>query len=444
MAAAPTIRYAKAGSSHIAYQAAGEQARTLVLVVGATGCSVVREEPAAAPFFSRLASFSQLVTFDQRGTGRSDPVDPTDPPTLEDRVDELRAVVDAVGTGKFALLGTHDGGAVSMMFAATYPERVSALVLVNTWARLERAEDYPIGFRADTMEAGSRRYIDSWGTGESIGLMAPSMAGDKDVRTSWARREQTSASPGQADALMSMAMKLDTRHVLPAIAAPTLVLHSRDDAVIPMAHGQYIADHMPGAKFIELPSSDHMIMIGELGPFLDDAEEFLTGVRQVAYIDRVLSTVLFTDVVGSTAQAAEMGDRRWGELIDRHHEVVRHDLARFRGKEVGTLGDGFIAMFDGPGRAIQCARAIHESLQPLGLRVRAGLHTGECEILDSGVGGLAVHIGARVADKAEPGEVLVSSTVKDLVVGSGIRFADRGTHRLKGVPDEWHLFSVQS
>ena len=443
MRGVPPTRFTKGKDAHIAYQVAGEGPPDVVLALGTASGSIAWEEPPAAPFFRRLASFSRLVTFDQRGSGRSDPVHISALPTLEDRVEDLRAVADTVQLERFALLGTHDGGAVSMMFAATHPERVTALVLVNTWARLSQAEDYPSGFPVEVLEAGARLHSESWGTGSSIDFAAPSVATSRAVREAWARHEQSTASPGQAVAISRMAMELDVREILPVISTPTLVLHARDDLVTPIEHGRYLADHIVGSRFVELASRDHHIVIGEGGALLNEVEEFLTGVRRSPYADRILATVLFTDIVGSTRRAAELGDRSWRDLLARHHAAVRRELASFEGREIDTAGDGFLALFDGPGRAIHCARAIHEAVEPLGLRVRIGLHTGECELLDDGVAGMAVHIGARVAAHAEPGDVLVSSTVKDLVVGSGIAFADRGARPLKGVPGEWRLFAVE-
>ena len=443
MTGVPATRFTKGRDAHIAYQTTGGGPLDLVLVLGTGSSSIAWEEPPVAPFLHRLASFSRLVTFDQRGSGRSDPVPFSDLPTLEDRVDDLGAVMDACSLQRATLLGHHDGGAVSMMFAATHPDRVTALVLANTWARLSQADDYPWGFPPKVLEAGARIYWESWGTGSSIDRVAPSVAASPTVREAWARHEQSTASPGQAVAISRMAMELDVRAILPVISTPTLVLHAREDMVAPIEHGRYLADHIAGSRFVELPSRDHMIMLGEGGLLLDEAEEFLTGMRRGSPSERVLATVVFTDIVESTQRAVELGDRTWRDLLARHHAAVRQELARFRGREVDTAGDGFLAVFDGPGRAIQCARAIHNAVEPLGLQLRIGVHTGECELVDGDIAGIAVHIGARVAAQAAPGEVLVSSTVRDLVAGSPVRFADRGVRPLKGVPGEWRLFGVE-
>jgi class 3 adenylate cyclase len=439
----PATRYTKGRRAHLAYQVAGEGPPHLVAVLGTVSGSIAWEEWAAAPFFHRLSNFCQLVTFDQQGSGRSDPVESSSPPTLEERVDDLRSVMDAAGIERAALFGTHDGGAVSMMFAATHPERVSALVLANTWARLLEDDDFPVGFPRELLETGTDRHSGSWGAGSSIDYLAPSVANNPEVRDAWARHEQSSASPGQAVAISRMAIEIDVRESLAAISAPTLVMHATEDLVTPLGHGRYLAEHIAGARLVEFASRDHLILIGEGNVILDEVEEFLTGVRRGPYRERVLATLVFTDVVGSTETADHLGDRSWRELISRHHAAVRRELARHEGTEIDRAGDGFLAMFDGPGRAIQCALAILAAVEPLGLQLRVGVHTGECELLDDGIAGIAVHIGARVASHAEPGEVLVSSTVKDLVVGSGICFTDRGSRPLKGVPGEWSLYGVE-
>ena len=439
----PATRYTKGRRAHIAYQVTGEGPPHLVAVLGTVSGSIAWEEWAAAPFFHRLSTFCQLVTFDQQGSGRSDPVESACPPTLEERVEDLRSVMDAAAVERAALFGTHDGGAVSMMFAATYPERVTALVLANTWARLVEDDDFPLGFPRELLETATDRHSESWGAGSSIEYLAPSVAANPEVREGWARHEQSSASPGQAVAISRMAIEVDVREALPAISAPTLVMHAIEDLVTPIGHGRYLAEHISGARLVEFPSRDHLILIGEGGVILDEVEEFLTGVRRGPYRERMLATVVFTDVVGSTERAGQLGDRSWRELISRHHAAVRRELARFEGTEIDRAGDGFLAMFDGPGRAIQCALAILVAMEPLGLQLRIGVHTGECEVLDDGIAGIVVHIGARVASRAEPGEVLVSSTVKDLVVGSGIRFTERGSWPLKGVPGKWSLYGVE-
>jgi pimeloyl-ACP methyl ester carboxylesterase len=415
----------------------------LILVLGASSSSTAWEEPSSNSFFEGLTAFSRLVTFDQRGSGRSDPVSTSRLPTLEERVDDLLMVMDAANLERAALFGTHDGGAVSMMFAATYPERVTALVLANTWARLAEDDDFPWGYPKEAIEAGTRLHWESWGSGSTIEYMAPSVANDPDVRAGWARHEQSTASPGQAVAISRMAIELDVRSILPAISVPTLVLHASENLVTNAAQGRYLAEHIPGARFVVYPSSDHLVLVGQADVVLDEAEEFLTGVRRGSYRERVLATVLFTDIVDSTKRAAQMGDRSWRALLARHHAVLRRELDRFEGHEVDTAGDGFLALFHGPGRAIHCAWAIRDAVAALGLQLRIGVHTGECELVDDNVAGIAVHIGARVAAQALSSEIVVSSPVKDLVVGSGIEFTHRGRQALKGVPGEWDLFRVE-
>jgi len=440
----PPTRFTKRNDVHIAYQEAGLGPPDLVAVLGTLSGSVAWEELPSIPFLSRLSSFCRLVTFDQRGSGRSDPVVGSELPTLEERVDDLRSVLDAAGLERAALLGTHDGGAVSLMFAAMYPDRVTALVLVNTWATLKQTADYPWGHPPEVLEAGSRLHWETWGTGASIDYFAPSIAGNPEVKEIWVRHEQASASPGQAIAVSRLVTDLDVRAILPVISVPTLVLHANEDILVPVEHGRYLADHIAAARFVEYASRDHLITIGEAGAVLGEVEEFLTGARRRSFSQRMLATVLFTDIVDSTGRAAEIGDDSWRDLLARHHAAVRSQLGRFGGRELNTAGDGFLASFDGPGRAIQCGTAIHGTVEPLGIRLRIGVHTGECEVLDDTIAGMAVHIGARVTAHSAPGEILVSSTVKDLVVGSGIAFSDRGVQTLKGVPGTWHLFAVQS
>ncbi|HLN16107.1 MAG TPA: alpha/beta fold hydrolase [Acidimicrobiales bacterium] len=444
MIATPPTRYAHSGDAHIAYQVTGSAPLDVVLVLGGASTSVLWEDQLASRFFRRLTSFSRLVTFDQRGVGRSDPVVPGQPPTLEERVDDLKAVMEAAGLERAALFGTSDGGAVAMTFAATYPEHTTALVLYNTWARLAWAEDYPWGHPPEMLEAGYDLYRSAWGTGFSIQFAAPSLAKQPGMRQSWARHEQATGSPGQAIAVTQMAMGLDIRPILPAVSVPTLVLHTAGNAVSPPEHGHYLADHIPAARYVELPGNDHMIVAGDTEAVLDEVEQFLTGTRLSRDVDRALYTILFVDVVDSTRRIAEIGDRRWAELLERLLAVARAELTTYRGHEVKETGDGLLATFDGPGRAIECALAIVAQAKTLGLEVRAGVHTGECEITPTDIAGMAVHIGARIGALAEPNEVLVSKTVKDLVAGSPHVFVDRGDHELRGVPGEWRLLAVAS
>jgi class 3 adenylate cyclase len=432
----PETRYTKSGDVHIAYQVVGDGPIDLVLVPGfVSHVEGWWEEPLCAGFFERLATFSRLLLFDKRGTGLSDRV--AHVPTLEQRMADVRAVMEAAGSERAAVLGISEGGAMSALFAATYPERTSALVLYGTFAEFRSWVPTP-----QHLEHFLRAIDETWGTGQSLPHFAPSVAEDPRFRRWWARHERLGASPGAAMELMRMNSEIDVRHVLPAIHVPTLVLHRTGDVTVSVEAGRYQAAQIPGARYVELPGVDHLPFVGDREAILNEIEEFLTGVRPAPEPDRVLATVLFTDIVGSTERAARLGDRGWRDLLRAHHAVVRRELARFRGREIGTAGDGFLATFDGPARGIRCADAIRDAIRQLGIEVRAGLHTGEIEILDDDVGGIAIHISARVVASAGPGEVLVSSTVRDLVAGSGIQFEDRGIHTLKGVPGEWRLLAV--
>jgi class 3 adenylate cyclase len=361
-------------------------------------------------------------------------------PTLEQRMDDVRAVLDAAGSQRAALFGPSEGGPMSALFAATYPQRTSALILYGTFASTIRDAGYPWAMDPKERDKVIQAISDRWGQGTYVDLLAPSLAGDERFRNWWARLERLGASPGAAMALRRMNGQIDIRQTLSAIRVPTLVLHRSGDLDTSIEEGRYLAAHIPGARFVDLPGADHLPWVGDQDTLVDEVQEFLTGTRPAAEPDRVLATVVFTDIVASTERAAELGDRRWRDLLFSHHAIVRRELKRFRGREVKTVGDGFLATFDGPARAVRCACAIRDGVGELGLSIRAGLHTGECELIGDDVGGIAVHIGARVAALATPGEVLVSQTVRDLVAGSGLAFEDRGLHRLKGVPDEWRLF----
>ncbi len=439
----PETRYAKSGDVNIAYQVAGEGALDLVFVPGwVSHVEWCWEEPGFAHFLRRLASFSRLILFDKRGTGLSDPVADQALPTLEERMDDLRAVLDAVGSVRAALLGISEGGPMSALFAATYPERTAALVMYGSYARWIREPDYPWALTREQHERALAVFAQEWGRPIGLHRFFPSVADDPRFAAWWAKYLRLGASPGAALALYRMNIEIDIRHLLPVIRVPTLVLHRTGDRLIDIGASRYLAEHIPGARYTELPGQDHGPWVGDIDTLVDEIEEFLTGVRHGPEPDRVLATVMFTDIVGSTERAATLGDRAWRALLDTHNEIVRRELERHRGREVKTVGDGFLATFDGPARAIRCACGIRDGVHPLGIEIRAGLHTGECELMGDDVGGIAVHIGARVAASAAPGEVLVSSTVKDLVAGSGLRFADRGVHVLKGVPGEWRLFSL--
>jgi pimeloyl-ACP methyl ester carboxylesterase len=441
----PETRYTKNGDVNIAYQVLGDGPLDLVLVHGwVQSFDGSWEIEPIARFYRRLASFSRLILFDKRGTGLSDRVPLDDLPTLETRMDDMRAVMDAVGVERTAVLGHSEGGSMCALFAATYPERTQALVMSGSAARTRWAPDYPIGATDEAIDELERLVLDHWGSDAIRTLlqqMAPSIADDEELVQAHTRAALRAASPAAAAALTRMSASIDVRHVLPAIRVPTLVMHRADEILADAS--RYVGELIPGAKVVELPGNDHMPWLGDQDAPLDEIEEFLTGVRPHPALDRVLATVLFTDIVGSTQLAADLGDRRWRELLESHNTLVRSELGRFRGRELSTAGDGFLATFDGPARAIACAASIRDQVRRLGLEIRAGLHTGELELDGSEIRGIAVHTGARVAGMADSGEVLVSSTVKDLVAGSGLEFADRGTHELKGVPGEWRLFAVQ-
>jgi class 3 adenylate cyclase len=441
----PETRYATSDGVNIAYQVVGSGPFDLVYVPGwVSNIEVMWEEPRLAAFLERLASFSRLILFDKRGTGLSDPVPDDDLPTLERRMDDVRAVMDAAGSERAALLGHSEGGNMCIVFSASFPERTSALVLMGCYAKRSRSDDYP--WAPDPMERD--RDIEeterTWGRVDPTPTLAPSLVDDQAFR-SWLRRYlRLSASPHAAAAVLRMNTGIDTRAVLPAIRVPALCIYRSEDPDVKVEEGRYIAGLIPGARFVELPGADHLMWTGDAAVMLDEIEGFLTGVRRGPEPDRVLATILFTDIVGSTERAASLGDRAWSALVGRHHAAIRRELERFRGREVDTAGDGFLATFDGPARAVRCAVAANEAVSELGLEIRAGVHTGEVELAGAGIRGLAVHVGARVAGLAMAGEVLVSRTVRDLVSGSGIVFDDRGEHALKGVPEPWQVFAVQS
>ena len=443
METVPT-QYAKSGETSIAYQVVGEGPIDLVIVLGfATHLELQWEAPPFARFFERLSSFSRLIVFDKRGTGLSDPV--TEAPTLEQRIDDVRAVMDAAGSERAALFGISEGGPMSVMFAAAHPDRVTAMVLHGAMGRTTEATDYPWASPAEALRESAAEFIAPyWGQQAEgmVELFSPSLADDPQAVEFTARLERSAASPAMVQQIFEMFLDIDVRAILPTIHVPTLVIHRRGDRVVNRRAGEELASQIPGARYVELPGIDHVPWAGDTEAVLGEAEEFLTGTRSVPEPDRVLATVMFTDIVGSTQRAAEFGDAAWRELLAAHQAAVRRELERFRGREVKTLGDGSLATFDGPARAIRCGRAIAEATRPMGLEVRIGLHCGEVELMDEDVGGIAVHIAARVGALAAADEVLVSSTVKDLVAGSGIQFVDRGAQRLKGVPDEWRLFAV--
>jgi pimeloyl-ACP methyl ester carboxylesterase len=437
----PETRYAKSGDLNIAYQVVGQGPFDLVYVPGwVSNIEAMWEEPSHARLLGRLAAFSRLILFDKRGTGMSDPVPVDRLPTLEERMDDVRAVMDAAGSERAAIFGSSEGGLMSVLFSATSPERIEALITLAIYATRLRSPDYPWAPKPEARAAEIEEIERTWGGEMDISNLAPSA--DEAFKRRAVAYLRRSASPGAAVALLRMNSQIDVREVLPTIRVPTLVLQRVDDRDVNVEEGRWIARQIPGAKYVELPGDEHLIWAGDVDAVVDEVEEFLTGRRPVHEPDRVLATVLFTDIVGSTERATEVGDRRWRELLDQHHSLVRRQLERFDGREVDTAGDGFLATFDGPARAIRCADSLRVGVRALGLEIRAGLHTGECEVVGDGVRGIAVHTGARVAALAGTGEVLVSSTVKDLVAGSGIEFEDRGTHELKGVPGEWRLYAV--
>jgi len=446
----PAISYAKSGDVSIAYSVIGDGPMDIVFVSGWVLSNLdVAWEGTAGDFYRGISSFARLILFDKRGTGMSDRASGI--PDLETRMDDIRAVMGAIGSERAAIMGFSEGGPMSLLFAATYPERTAALVLYGTCAASARDDDYPWGEPRDEILASiargdERRGSDEW-LDDALRELAPSTAVDEDTRRWWRRWFRTSASPGATRDLSLMNSGIDVRHTLTAIRVPTLVLHRVGDEDVVPDEGRYMAERIPGAEMIELSGVDHgwwvdsMQIVREVEPFLRrilDRDEW-----NVVQSERVLATALFTDIVGSTTRLAQLGDKGWRDLIQQHHAIVRRQLVRFSGREVDTAGDGFFATFDGPARAIRCATAITSGVQELGLEVRAGLHTGECEVIEGKIGGIAVHTGARVAAEARPGEVLVSSTVKDLVAGSGIGFRDRGVFELAGIPGEWRLYSVQ-
>jgi pimeloyl-ACP methyl ester carboxylesterase len=436
------VKYAKSGDVHIAYRVFGDGPRDIVLIPGTVShVELFWEFSTNEYLLKRLTSFARVIVFDKRGQGLSDRGGAQ---TLEERVGDVRAVMDAAGSRHATVLGWSEGGQMSLMFSATYPERTSALVLFGAYALMERRN--PFTATREQFELALAQLEAHWGEGILVPLNAPSRVKDKAFVQWFGRLERASASPGAILTLFRANYEIDVRHLLGSIRVPTLILHRVGDKTVPVESGRYLAQHIPGAKYVELPGDDHLLQAYDqevLDLLIDEIEEFITGAHNRPEPDRTLATVMFTDIASSTERAAALGDRQWHELLNNYYATVRKELTTFRGREVNTAGDGLLATFDGPARAIHCACAIRERMKSLGLQVHTGLHTGECEIIGDDVGGIAVHIGARVATAASPDEVLVSSTVKDLVAGSGIQFEDRGPHTLKGVPGEWRLFVVR-
>jgi class 3 adenylate cyclase/alpha-beta hydrolase superfamily lysophospholipase len=434
-------RYAKSGELSIAYQLAGDGPLDLIIVPGVVShVEAFHELPGYSRFIESLARFARVITFDKRGTGLSDRV--ADAPIYEQRMDDILAVMDAARSERAALFGISEGGPLGAMFAASHPDRTLALVTLGAFARVLRAPDYPMGIDQETAVRLFGGFLESHGTGASLSIYSASRGEDREAQALWAKVERLSASPGGFRSLAQHIAEVDVRCVLPTVKVPTLVLHAERD-IFPVEISKYFAHHIPGARWLELKGVDHYPWFGSVDLLVAEIEEFLTGARHEPDVDRILATLLFTDIVDSTARAAELGDRRWRELLEKHHALVRRQLERHRGREVDTAGDGFLATFDGPARAVRCAAAIREAVAGVGIAIRVALHAGECELIGGRVAGIAVHLGARILALAGPGDVLVSTTVKDLVAGSGLCFADRGVHTLKGVPGQWHLFAAE-
>jgi class 3 adenylate cyclase len=431
------------GDLHIAYQVFGEGPFDLVYAPGfISHVEMNWELPYWVNIFRRLSKFCRVIVFDKRGTGLSDRIGGW--PTLEERMDDIRAVMDAAESERAALIGISEGGPMCMVFAALYPERAWALVLRGTGPRFAAGPDWPWGWTQEAVTPQLDLAEQNWGTGTVLPYFIQGLSDDERVLEETGRFERFAASPGAARQLLEMNLQVDVRAVLPTISAPTMVIHRSGDYVVPVEAGRYTAEHIPGATFVELPGDFHLsARPGDEDEAMDLVEQFLTGTRGEPEVDRILATVLFTDIVGSTERASALGDHAWHDLLDRHDRLLRAEFERFRGREIKSLGDGFFAAFDGPGRAVRCARAITDQAHRIGIEVRCGLHSGECEVRDRDLAGIAVHIGARIGGLAQPGEVLVSTTVKDLVIGSGIEFSDRGEHDLKGVPGSWKLFALR-
>ncbi len=439
----PETRFAKLADQRIAYQVFGEGPIDLLVVSGwFSNVDGIWEEPSSARFLRRLAAFSRVILFDRRGTGASDPLQVSTTTTLEAWADDVRIVLDAVESDRAALLALVDGGRMAMLFAASHPDRTTALILANSAARFLKSDDYPCG----VPEPGAAKLLEtigeSWGSGAIIDFWAPTHMEDPDFRRWWARYQRMSASPQMGQSALRMAMGIDVRHVLPSIQAPTLILQRRDNPLVAVDHGKYLAEHIPEAKYVELPGVDFFLWTADAEIALGEIEELLTGVRTDLAFDRMLATIMFTDIVASTERLVEVGDAAWTDLLNAHHRIVRDQLRVFRGNEIDTAGDGFLATFDGPVRAIECACAIRDGVQSLGIEIRAGLHTGEVQWRGGDLAGIAVHVASRVAGKAERNQVLISRSVADLIAGAGLEVRDAGTHDLKGVPGEWELYEV--
>jgi len=441
----PETKFTQSGEVTIAYQVVGNGSLDLVMVPGfISHLEQAWEDPSFSRFLLHLASFSRLILFDKRGTGLSDRIG--DIPTLEERMDDVLAVMDAAESQQAALFGVSEGGPMSVLFAATYPDKVSALILYGSIAKGGRAPDYPWG--NDFEDEGTKAWLEGWRTewGSAYGIesRAPSMAEDEVFHKWFAKYMRLGGSPSAVINIFKMIQAIDVRDILPTVRVPTLVLHRVGDLVIDIDQGRYLAENIPGAKIVELPGEDHLWWVGDTEALVNEVQVFLTGEQSTIEIDRVLATVLFTDIVDSTKRAAEMGDSRWKDVLDTHNVVMLREIDRFRGRTVRSTGDGFLAVFDGPGRAIRCGSAVSRELRQLGIEIRVGVHTGEIDLMGEDIGGISVNIAARVLAEAANNEVWTSRTVKDLVVGSGFEFTEKGNYSLKGVPGEWGLFSVEA
>jgi class 3 adenylate cyclase len=439
----PETMYTQSGDVMVAYQVMGQGPLDLVIVPGfISHLEQAWEDPSYTRFLQHLSSFSRLIRFDKRGTGLSDRA--VEIPTLEERMDDVRAVMDAVGSKRAALFGISEGGPMSVLFAATYPERVSALVLYGSIAKGAWSSDYPWGIRYDQeWEDWLKSWRQEWGGPFGIDVWAPSMAGDERFRQWWAKYLRLGGTPSSVINLWRMNGKIDVRDILPAVHVPALVLHRSGDRAVEIEQGRYLAEHIPSANFVELAGDDHLWWVGDFASIVNEIEEFLTGERHTIESDRVLVTVMFTDIVRSTERMSELGDRRWRDLLDSHNAVMLKQIERYHGRAVKNTGDGFLATFDGPARAIRCALTVGHEMHNFGLQIRSGLHTGEVEIVGDDVGGISVHTAARIMASAGADEVVISRTVRDLVAGSHFKFREQGTFQLRGIPGDWPLFVVE-
>jgi pimeloyl-ACP methyl ester carboxylesterase len=443
--ATPQTRYARSGDVSIAYQTVGAADVDVVLAPGfPSHIEHAWEQPLLAHFYRRLASFSRLILFDKRGMGLSDRVTASELPGIEQRMDDIRAVLDEVGSERATVIGMSDGGPIAAVFAATYPQRMNGLIMINSYARRLRSADYPWGPSDEDWRGLEETFKRDWGGPTFLDLVVPSHAKDAEFAAWWASYLRRSSSPGATSAYLRMNAQIDVRAALPAVHVPTLVLHRVDDRICPVEGGRFLASLIPGARFVELPGGDHQAWASDSETLVGEIEEFVTGQRRVPTPTRVLTTLLFTDIVRSTEIAARLGDQRWVALLDTHHAIVRRQLARFQGVEIDTTGDGFLATFEGPARAVRCALAIRDELEALGIAIRAAVHTSEVEMSGSHVRGVGVHLAARLMALAGAGEVLVTRAVRDLALGSGLTFVERGREVLRGIPGEWDLLAVAS